>query len=699
MLAGVFAGGGGVGFLIIPHGCLDQIHLKPTICISRTIFRGCMMRVVIFFPIRLCPGFGAKKGGYGQFAVLVLSCLLFGHSLLGQSPAPDWLMPAGRQIAFPALDGWVSQYSTDSLTKREVKKSPQRVDALMANMKSNAMERLTQSMITEITSDQRTKVLETEVGGSKMFTGSFSSSVDVRSALTLIGLEERKHWDKERGIAHVLVAVNKRRMAESQTAEVIGTLRMITMQATELARQGESVRVSEQARLKEAFDKVKVRITVLNYLSGSVSEEVLEAFGDCTGALSQLSASASRSRFQEALERASMANNSGDWEGSVILCDSLLAVDPRNEQAARLRQNALEGWRSELQLAYHNSMSQADHQLALYHVDQYLRYVPGDPVFTILREDAAKQRFMQLATTMENALAVDDVQHARDSFSKLRPLAQVDQSRFERLDEKLQDLETRIILKECERMADDGRHEAAYMKLIAAKRQYPLKAKELGGQEENYRTRLYREYRRTVKDAKPPLYCIQPAITLRTRYLSDEELSALGVDGIPEVVPSFGLGLYRKFGIKHLTTEKGKDRSHATLLGLKGMYTDERYQSLLEALSLAPNSVGESRLFIGVSSQFLRVFLLDMGVENSAETYFSWEEGASFLSTSLALRMRIAFFRIDLGVRLWHDPLSTWTSYGAFASLGVNINAYRHFSRKDARDVNARIDKLAGRSW
>jgi len=44
---------------------------------------------------------------------------------------------------------------------------------------------------------------------------------------------------------------------------------------------------------------------------------------------------------------------------------------------------------------------------------------------------------MQLAATMENALAVDDVQHARDSFSKLRPLAQVDRGRFERMDQKL----------------------------------------------------------------------------------------------------------------------------------------------------------------------------------------------------------------------------------------------------------------------
>ncbi len=322
--------------------------------------------------------------------------------------------------------------------------------------------------------------------------------------MTLIGLEERKYWDKERGIAHVLVAVNKRRMAEGQTAEVIGSLGMITRQATELARQGEAVRDSEQARLKEAFDKVKVRITVLNYLSGSVSEEVLEAFGECTGALSQLNASASRSRFQQALERAAMANSSGNWERSVVLCDSLLAMDPRNEQAARLRQNALDGWRSEVQLAYHNSMSQADYQTALYHVDQYLRHVPQDPVFTILREAAAKEWFMQLAVAMENALAVDDVVHARDSFKKLRPLAQVDRSRFERLDQKLQDLETRIILKECERMADDGRHEAAYMKLITAKRTYPLKAKELGSQEENYRTRLYREYRRTVKDAETP---------------------------------------------------------------------------------------------------------------------------------------------------------------------------------------------------
>lgn len=658
-----------------------------------------MKRVGIVFPVSLSIGCGAQKFGVGQLMLLVLSFLLFGHSLLGQSPTPDWVMPAGRNVVFPAQDGWVSQYSTDSLTKREVRKSPQRVDALLANMKAEAMERLTQSMITEISSDQRSKVLETEVGGSKMFTGSFSSSVDVRSALTLIGLEERKHWDKERGIAHVLVAVNKGRMAESQTAEVIGTLRMITMQASQLAQQGESVRASEQARLKEAFDKVKVRITVLNYLSGSVSEEVLKAFGDCTGALSQLSASASRSRFQEALERATMANNSGAFEDCVILCDSLLAVDPRNEQAARLRQSALDGWRSELQLAYHNSMSQADYQMALYNVEQYLRYVPQDPVFTILREAAAKELFMQLAVAMENALAVDDVVHARDSFKKLRPLAQVDRSRFERLDQKLQDLETRIILKECERMADDGRHEAAYMKLITAKRSYPLKAKELGSQEENYRTRLYREYRRTVKDAKPPLYCIQPAIAMRTRYLSDEELSALGVGDIPEVVPTFSLGVYRKFGIKHLSTEKGMDRSHATLLGLKGMYTDERYQSLPEALSLAPNPVGESRLFLGLSGQFLRVLLLDMGVENAAKTYFTWEEGRSFLSTSLALRMRIAFFRIDLGARLWHDPLSTWTSYGAFASLGVNINAYRHFSRKDARDVNARIDKLAGRSW
>lgn len=282
------------------------------------------------------------------------------------------------------------QYSTDSLTKREVKKSPQRVDALMSNMKANSMERLTQSMITEITSDQRSNVLETEVGGSKLFTGSFSSSVDVRSALTLIGMDERKHWDKESGIAHVLVAVNKRRMAESQTAEVIGTLRMITMQAIELARQGDGARVSEQARLREAFHKVKVRITVLNYLSGSVSEEVLTAFGDCTGALSQLSASASCSRFQQALERASMANNSGDSEDCVILCDSLLAIDPRNEQASRLRQIALDSWRSELQLAYHNSMSQADYQMALFHVDQYLRYVPGDAVFTILREKCGK---------------------------------------------------------------------------------------------------------------------------------------------------------------------------------------------------------------------------------------------------------------------------------------------------------------------
>jgi len=248
-------------------------------------------------------------------------------------------------------------------------------------------------------------------------------------------------------------------------------------------------------------------------------------------------------------------------------------------------------------------------------------------------------------------------------------------------------------------MTDDGRHEAAYMKLIAAKRQYPLKAKELGSQEENYRTLLYREYRGKVKDAKPPLYCIQPALELRTRYLSDKELSALGVDGIPEVVPSFSLGLYRKFGTKHLTTEKGKDRSHAMLLGLNGMYTDERYKALPEALSLASNSGGESRLFLGVSSQFLRVLLLDMGVENSAVNYFSWHEGVSFLSTSLALRMRIAFFRLDSGARLWHDPLSTWTSYGAFASLGVNINMYRHFSSRDARDVNARIDKLAGRAW
>jgi|GEM_PF-6327688 len=658
-----------------------------------------MKRVGIFFPVRLLYGYGPDKVGGGQLMLLVLSFLVFGQSLLGQSPIPDWAMPAGRQAVFPALDGWVSQYSTDSLTRRDVRKSPQRVDALLANMKAEAMERLTQSMITEITSAQRSNVQETEVGGSRVFTGTFSSSVDVRSALTLIGMEERKYWDKERGIAHVLVAVNKRRMAEGQTAEVIGSLRMITMQATELARQGEAVRVSEQARLKEAFDKVKVRITVLNYLSGSVSEEVLEAFGECTGALSQLSASASRSRFQQALERAAMANSAGNWERSVILCDSLLAIDPRNEQAARLRQNALDGWRSEVQLAYHNSMSQADYQMALYHVDQYLRYVPQDPVFTILREAAAKERFMQLASAMENALAVDDVIQARDSFKKLRPLAQVDRGRFERLDQKLQDLETRIILKECERMADDGRHEAAYMKLITAKRAYPLKARELGSQEENYRTRLYREYRRTVKDAKPPLYCIQPAIAMRTRYLSDEELSALGVGDIPEVVPSFSLGLYRKFGIKHLSSEKGKDRSHATLLGLKGMYTDERYQSLPEALSLAPNPVGESRLFLGVSSQFLRVLLLDMGVENAAETYFTWEEGRSFLSTSLALRMRIAFFRIDLGARLWHDPLSTWTSYGAFASLGVNINAYRHFSSKDARDVNARIDKLAGRSW
>lgn len=632
---------------------------------------------------------------------LALAALLMPRMDL-YAQAPRFLDNTWQLQHYPEEQGWLLKVMSEDATgnaakalrkARKADKQDPDVAQAMEALAVRAREALATQLLVNVRSQQSERVSEQVGGGARSHRSTFTSNIISSSDVVLTGLKEERAIDLEHKPArlHVLVAVDRNALARSIEVSLLNELGSIRRVAEQHVLE-EKVRARALGELNQRLTRQESQMQLLNYLSArTLPQAITDAHEQCLFALAHLREAQAGSAYAAALARAELNYRDRRWEACLTTCDSMLVRDHDNSSFALLRDRALDQLAAEVDERYAAAMARNEPDPAQREAERYLRQVPEDEHFKLLRREAAEAHFREVVRSFDGAAAAGQLMQARTAFRQMKDCTLPDPEIFTARREKLEELEVKAILDEATEQERDGAIEQAYRQLAQARRTYPSQEHDLRTRQGTLRDALYRSYKREVKDSKPPRYALQPAIGMQSAMIPPDSINAFAQ--APSYSTWYGIGLYRRVGQRPRRDDGPRYGWKATLLGVRMGYLEGRYTHAGDGDNGMPAPF-EPRLMGGISALLAETFLVDLGVSSSASEPFAWNAAGTRLQGSVALRLRLGPVHIDLAtLGEWSDGMKE-TAIGFRGTLGMAINFSKSFNRSDDREVNARIDVL-----